>query len=230
MDPRRRAYLKAMEIDVWVPRARADPPALGDPPGIAGATPDVGSEDAAWDALALEVSQCTRCELASTRNRTVFGIGSSHADWLIVGEAPGAEEDRLGEPFVGRAGQLLNAMLASIGLSREQVFIANILKCRPPRNRDPAAAEITECRAYLDRQIAHIRPKIILAVGRVAAQNLLESSSSLGKLRGRRLSYGEHKVPMVVTYHPAYLLRSPREKSKAWRDLLLARSIYRELL
>ena len=153
----------------------------------------------------------------------VFGVGDRRADWLIVGEAPGADEDRQGEPFVGRAGKLLDPMLQAIGLQREQVYIANILKCRPPDNREPTPAEAASCRPLLHRQIALIRPRIILAVGRVAAQNLLETETPIGKLRGRVHTFGPARLPLVVTYHPAYLLRSPREKRKSWDDLRLAR-------
>jgi len=165
----------------------------------------------------------TACGLCSSRTQTVFGVGNRQADWLIVGEAPGADEDRQGEPFVGRAGKLLNPMLQAIGLKREQVYIANILKCRPPENRDPAPTEATSCRPFLERQIALIQPRIILAVGRIAAQNLLATDTQIGKLRGRVHHFGAARIPLVVTYHPAYLLRSPREKRKSWDDLRLAR-------
>ncbi len=153
----------------------------------------------------------------------MFGVGNQSAEWLVIGEAPGADEDRQGEPFVGWAGQLLNAMLASIGLKREQVYIANILKCRPPNNRDPKPEEAAACAAFLQRQIELIQPKLILVVGRVAAQNLLQSDAPIGKLRGR-VHQLESGVPVIATYHPAYLLRSPQEKRKAWADLCLARS------
>ena len=147
-------------------------------------------------------------------------------EWLVIGEAPGAEEDRQGEPFVGRAGQLLNSMLLAIGLSREQVYIANILKCRPPNNRDPRPEEERACRDYLERQIRLIRPKIILAVGRIAAQNLMKVDTPIGKMRGRTYSYQDTGIPVVITYHPAYLLRSPLEKRKAWQDLLYAKRVF----
>ncbi|VAW76358.1 Uracil-DNA glycosylase, family 4 [hydrothermal vent metagenome] len=176
----------------------------------------------AWDELKTAVSQCQLCELHSSRTQIVFGVGSQHADWLVIGEAPGRDEDLQGEPFVGRAGQLLNAMLLAIGLKREQVFIANILKCRPPGNRDPKAEEIVCCEAYLARQIALLQPKIILAVGRIAAQNLLKSDTPIGVLRGEVHHYAETGIPVIATYHPAYLLRSPSEKRKAWQDLQLA--------
>jgi uracil-DNA glycosylase family 4 len=178
-----------------------------------------------WQALRAKVAACTRCTLSATRTQTVFGVGSMSAQWLIVGEAPGAEEDRQGEPFVGRAGLLLNSMLRAIGLAREQVYIANVLKCRPPGNRDPNPAEATECLPYLDQQIALLKPKIMLAVGRIAAQNLLRTDKTLGSLRQQVHSFGVSKVPMVVTYHPAYLLRTPGDKRKAWEDLKFAREV-----
>ena len=181
-----------------------------------------------WTALAACVAECTRCELHQGRTQTVFGVGDRAARWLVIGEAPGAEEDKRGEPFVGRAGALLNAMLAAIGLSREAVYIANILKCRPPHNRDPKPAEVLACAAYLERQIALIQPTIILAVGRIAAQNLLKVDTPIGRLRGQLHHYGDRSIPVVVTYHPAYLLRSPSEKRKAWDDLRLALACCRE--
>ena len=182
-------------------------------------------EAADWPELRARVAACTRCPLSATRTQTVFGVGNPHADWLIVGEAPGAEEDRKGEPFVGRAGQLLNSMLRAIGLAREQVYIANVLKCRPPGNRDPNPSEAAECLPYLERQIALLKPKIMLAVGRIAAQNLLRTDKTLGALRQQVHRFGLSQVPLVVTYHPAYLLRSPTEKRKAWEDLKFAREV-----
>jgi uracil-DNA glycosylase family 4 len=175
-----------------------------------------------WDTLARCVADCTQCNLHGGRTQTVFGVGNRAAEWMIIGEAPGAEEDAQGEPFVGRAGQLLNAMLQSIGLRREQVYIANILKCRPPKNRDPLPEEAQQCWPYLKRQIELVAPKIILAVGRIAAQNLLLTDQAIGRLRGRIHTHAESGIPMVVTYHPAYLLRTPSEKRKAWEDLRLA--------
>lgn len=177
-----------------------------------------------WPELCEQVAGCSVCpELVANRTQTVFGVGNPQADWLVIGEAPGAEEDRQGEPFVGRAGQLLNAMLGAIGLQREQVYIANILKCRPPNNRDPKPEEAEACSAFLQRQIALVQPRIILVVGRIAAQNLLHTDTPIGKLRGtvHLLANG---LPVVVTYHPAYLLRSPQDKRKAWADLCLARN------
>jgi len=178
-----------------------------------------------WEALQAQVAGCTACDLHRTRTRTVFGVGNKQAEWLVIGEAPGAEEDRQGEPFVGRAGQLLNAMLLAIGLRREQVYIANILKCRPPNNRDPSPEEVACCEPYLKRQVALLKPKIILAVGRIAAQNLLKTDTRIGALRGKRYAYADTGIPVVVTYHPAYLLRSPKEKRKAWQDLLYAQKM-----
>lgn len=176
-----------------------------------------------WEELTAEAGQCTACGLCATRTQVVFGVGHRRAEWLVIGEAPGADEDRQGEPFVGRAGKLLNPMLQAIGLEREQVYIANIVKCRPPENREPTSTEAGKCRPFLERQIDLIRPRIILAVGRIAAQNLLETDTQIGKLRGRAHRFGAARIPLVVTYHPAYLLRSPREKRKAWDDLRLAR-------
>jgi uracil-DNA glycosylase len=178
-----------------------------------------------WPELRARVAACTRCALCTTRTQTVFGVGSQTAEWLIVGEAPGAEEDRQGEPFVGRAGQLLNSMLRAVGLAREQVYIANVLKCRPPGNRDPAPGEAAECLPYLEQQIALLKPKIMLAVGRIASQNLLRTEVTLGRLRQQVHTFGISRVPLVVTYHPAYLLRTPTDKRKAWEDLKFAREV-----
>ena len=175
--------------------------------------------------LKRQVSKCELCELHRSRTQTVFGIGHPAADWLIIGEAPGVDEDRKGEPFVGRAGQLLTNMLRAIGLAREEVFIANILKCRPPNNRDPKQEEIEKCRPYLRQQIELIKPKIILAVGRIAAQSLLNTDTPIGRLRGKRFSYEDTEIPLIATYHPAYLLRSPQQKRKAWEDLKFALEI-----
>ena len=180
--------------------------------------------------LANQVEACDQCELHKSRTQTVFGVGNKNADWLIVGEAPDADEDFKGEPFVGRAGKLLNAMLFSMGLQRQEVFIANILKCRPPKNRDPKINEVEACEKYLRQQIALIKPKIILALGRIAAQNLLKSDTPIGKMRGNSYLYPDTNLPVVVTYHPAYLLRSPREKRKVWQDIRFAQDTYRELV
>ncbi len=172
-----------------------------------------------WPGLRARVADCRACGLHATRRQSVFGAGDPAADLMIIGEAPGAEEDSQGEPFVGRAGVLLNAMLLAIGLKREQVFIANILKCRPPGNRDPAADEALHCEPFLQRQIELINPRVILAAGRVAAQNLLHTQETLGRLRGKPQRLGARQTPLVITYHPAYLLRSPEQKARAWEDL-----------
>lgn len=178
-----------------------------------------------WDDLSAHVSKCTLCALHKGRSQTVFGTGDRRARWLIVGEAPGADEDRLGEPFVGRAGKLLNAMIRAVGADREQLYIANIVKCRPPDNRNPRPDEADCCAPYLQRQIQLLQPKLILAVGRVAANNLLGNETTLGALRGKVHEYAPEGIPLVVTYHPAYLLRKPSDKSKAWDDLRLAMSV-----
>ncbi len=175
-----------------------------------------------WPALRQAVDDCRACALHSSRGRTVFGVGDEKAEWLLVGEAPGVEEDRQGEPFVGQAGRLLDNMLAALGLQRgRNVYIANVLKCRPPGNRNPEPEEIEQCAPHLSRQIELIRPRLILGLGRFAAQMLLKSNASIASLRGRAHDYAG--IPLVITYHPAYLLRNLPDKSKAWADLLLAR-------
>ena len=214
----RRAYLRAMGIDLWIPR---DQVAVEPENAEAGAPVEAAAYG--WDELRSAVAACTRCALHESRTQTVFGVGSLSADWLIIGEAPGAEEDRRGEPFVGRAGKLLDEMLLAIGEKRESVFIENILKCRPPNNRDPSPDEAASCRPYLERQIELVKPKIILAVGRIAAQQLLQSDAPVGRLRGKVHQLGA--TPLVVTYHPAYLLRSPSQKRKSWDDLCLAAGV-----
>ncbi len=175
-----------------------------------------------WLQLYSEIKKCTNCALHQRRTQAVPGVGDIHADWMLIGEAPGFEEDKKGEPFVGRAGRLLNKMLAAIGLDRRQVYITNVVKCRPPENRNPRPEETTACEDYLHRQIQMVKPKIILALGRIAANALLNSSAPVGKLRGRVYYYQELKLPIVITYHPAYLLRSPQQKRAAWDDLKLA--------
>ena len=218
LSPKHYAVLQSIGIDVWI---RREPGALID--SLSAEQLDLSSaEPSVWHELQKQVAACTRCGLHRHRTQTVFGVGNKTASWLVVGEAPGKEEDRQGEPFVGRAGQLLNAMLMAIGLTREEIYIANILKCRPPKNRDPSREEVANCESYLERQIELLSPRIILAVGRVAAQNLLKSEKPIGRMRGQVYSYGKRSIPVVVTYHPAYLLRSPGEKRKAWKDLLLA--------
>lgn len=216
----RLSYLKALGIDVWVRRELA---AISAPGDVSRRAVTVNEMD--WEELSAAVSLCTKCGLHQGRFQTVFGVGNREADWMLIGEAPGAEEDRQGEPFVGRAGQLLNAMLTAIGLERSTVYIANILKCRPPSNRDPRPEEALCCEPYLKRQIALVKPRIILALGRIAAQNLLKTEAPIGRMRGKIYEYEPLKIPIVVTYHPAYLLRSPTQKARAWEDLLTARRL-----
>jgi len=216
--------LRAMDIPVWITRGVEE---ISANPDLDVPDRDVPDQDinAIWDGLEREVAGCTQCQLHQTRTQTVFGVGNRTAQWMIIGEAPGADEDRQGEPFVGKAGLLLNQMLRAVGLARSDVYIANILKCRPPGNRDPGPAEVGACSAHLSRQIALIRPGLILAVGRIAAQNLLDQDQPVGKLRGVVHEFGASKIPVVVTYHPAYLLRSQSQKRKAWSDLCLARRV-----
>jgi DNA polymerase len=186
------------------------------------------AEDApAWAELRAQVAVCTQCELHQGRTQTVFGVGNERAEWMLIGEAPGAEEDKQGEPFVGRAGQLLTSMIVAMGMRREDVFICNILKCRPPSNRDPKPEEAAACSGYLRRQIELVKPKIILAIGRIAAQNLLNTDTPIGKMRGRVYKHPTKDIPVIVTYHPAYLLRSPSEKRRSWQDLQFAMRVYR---
>jgi DNA polymerase len=175
-----------------------------------------------WIELKQAVPGCTACGLHKTRTQTVFGVGDEGADWMLIGEAPGAEEDRLGEPFVGQAGKLLDNMLAAIGLKRgENVYIANVLKCRPPGNRNPEPEEVARCSPFLERQIELVKPKLVVAMGRFAAQTLLATDASVASLRGRVHAYAG--VPLIVTYHPAYLLRNLPDKAKAWADLVFAK-------
>lgn len=225
LSSRQRACLEAMGVTVWVQQTAPPGPApVSTPaptPSQAVVTASGPNDD--WEVLELAVRQCQRCELGKTRTQTVFGVGNRQAELMLIGEAPGAEEDRQGEPFVGRAGQLLNEMLKAIGLQRQQVYIANILKCRPPNNRDPKPEEAAECTAYLYRQIELIQPKLILALGRIAAQRLLKTDTALTRLRGKVHQHPETGIPLVVTYHPAYLLRTPMDKRKAWEDLLFLR-------
>ena len=247
LDARRRACLEAIGIELWSrrltdgsavgangraqpgsPAARHANPKLPPPAVDTAAPPDTGPSaldqvsQLGWDALRSAVADCHACVLHQTRTQTVFGVGDPDADLMIIGEAPGADEDRQGEPFVGRAGQLLTAMLAAIGLGREQVYIANIIKCRPPGNRDPHSEEAASCQAYLHRQIELIKPRLILSVGRVSAHSLLGTDESEGRLRGRAHRFDPGDLPLIVTYHPAYLLRRPQEKAKAWQDLQAA--------
>ncbi len=217
-------YLQTIGVDVYWSKDR-----MNINPAFISPSKSILEENKLWKNLRQRVLKCQQCELHESRKQTVFGIGNYNADWLIIGEAPGAEEDRQGEPFVGRAGELLNSMLLACSLQREEVFIANILKCRPPNNRDPKPTEVVACSAYLREQIDLIQPKIILAVGRIAAQNLLQTETPIGKMRGHNYQYSDTGIPVIVTYHPAYLLRAPREKRKAWKDLQLAMQVYQEI-
>ena len=238
-DERQHKLLQAMGVRLWspvaepvgevlesapVPMAAQEP--VAPPIRVQRTAGPIASMD--WPALQAAVAGCTACALCGSRTQTVFGVGHPQAHWMIVGEAPGEEEDRQGEPFVGKSGQLLDNMLAAIGLTRggsdpaRQVYIANVLKCRPPANRNPHADEVAQCEPFLRRQIELVQPKIILAMGRFAVTSLLQSDAAIGKLRGRVHQVGG--VPTVVTYHPAYLLRNLTDKAKAWDDLCLARA------
>jgi uracil-DNA glycosylase family 4 len=220
---RRREYLEAIGIDLWVPRTAAAAPApAAQALSVTPLVPTPGEPEEAvaarWGALREEVLHCTRCPLHLTRTQGVLGVGPKRADWLVIGEAPGAEEDRRGEPFVGAAGQLLDAMLRAIGLDRTR-----------NGNRDPKPEEVAACMPYLERQIKLLQPRLMLAVGRIAAQNLLATDAPLARLRGRVHYFGELNTPLVVTYHPAYLLRTPGDKRKAWEDLKFARNLFQQL-
>ncbi|MEA3640325.1 MAG: uracil-DNA glycosylase [Lamprobacter sp.] len=212
----------------WPTEADARDIAQDRRPQAPGPAPDLAADQHAianmdWDALDANVTECRRCKLCETRTKTVFGTGNRQAELLFIGEGPGQDEDRQGEPFVGRAGQLLNKMLAAVGLKREQVYIANIVKCRPPGNRNPEPDEASACRPYLERQIALIQPKLIVSLGAVSANNLLGNTEAVGRLRGKPHQYqpsqGTAPIPLIVTYHPSYYLRSPAEKAKGWQDL-----------
>ncbi|RMG54042.1 MAG: uracil-DNA glycosylase [Gammaproteobacteria bacterium] len=240
---RQLAALQAMGIPVWQRRAQGESPtdtavqdAVVEDPHAEPAAPvsraaseavpvpeqvdDVATLD--WEALEARVQSCRRCALAEGRNRVVFGDGNRSADWMFIGEGPGAEEDRQGLPFVGRAGKLLDRMIEACGMQRGDVYIANVVKCRPPGNRDPKPEEVAACAPYLRRQIELVSPRVIVVLGRVAAHALLDTDSPLGRLRGAPHLYDDTGIPMIVTYHPAYLLRNPADKRKAWEDLKLA--------
>jgi uracil-DNA glycosylase family 4 len=219
-------YLEAMGIQVWKLRQSPLPGPVQDEPVATGSSDrdDISGPESEWEKLQAEVAACRKCGLCEGRTQAVFGAGDDRADWMIIGEAPGKSEDEQGVPFVGRAGQLLTEMIRAIGLKREEVFITNIVKCRPPNNRDPKPDEAEACFGYLERQIAWIKPKIILAVGRIAAQRLLKTDQPLSRLRGAIHHLDD--TPVIVIYHPAYLLRSLLEKRKAWDDLQLAMATY----
>ncbi len=201
MQTNKLTYLEAMGIQTWQLKNHTQPV----------------DNSTNWECLRQTVKGCTKCALAQSRTQTVFGVGSEQAELMVIGEAPGFNEDQQGEPFVGRAGQLLTAMLRAVGFSRNQVFIANVIKCRPPNNRDPLPEEIAQCTPFLEEQIALVKPKVLLAVGKVAAHHLLKQTTSMAALRNQVHQYQD--IPLVVTYHPAYLLRSPKEKRKAFEDL-----------
>jgi DNA polymerase len=235
-------YLQAMGIESWLPHsatlvtAAPEPLATAvEPPPVAvqmisavpAALPNKTKPTDSWEILQAEVANCQKCALCQTRTQTVFGSGNQQADWLFVGEAPGEQEDLQGQPFVGVAGSLLTEMIRAMGLNREQVYIANILKCRPPHNRDPKVDESLACQTFLLRQIALLEPKIMVAVGRIAAQQLLKTSDALAKLRGKLHQF--NNIPLLVVYHPAYLLRDLRQKSKAWQDFQLAIKTYQAM-
>jgi uracil-DNA glycosylase len=224
-------YLQAMGVDVWQLREPDSVASLESVSPIEQAEINTESSDESlideWSQLHREVSVCQHCQLCESRTQTVFGSGNQQADWMLIGEAPGQNEDREGLPFVGKAGQLLTEMIRALGLRREQVYIANVLKCRPPANRDPQANEVAACADYLHRQIELVKPKIILAVGRIAAQNLLKTQEPLARLRG--VVHHLEDRPLIVIYHPAYLLRSLLEKRKAWQDLQFAIRTYNHL-
>lgn len=212
---KQKEYLAAMGIQVW--KMKKSPDLIATKSDLEKNMPCTNS----WENLQQQVVGCKLCSLHQTRKNTVFGVGNRQSKLLLIGEAPGATEDELGEPFVGRAGKLLDSMLEAIDLKRKDIFIANILKCRPPNNRDPLPEEVNLCAPYLNQQIALLQPKLIVALGRVAAHFLLNTTSpSLGSLRTKTFQYGEQKIPLIVTFHPAYLLRSPSEKARAYEDLL----------
>ncbi len=234
LDDRRTEILGDMGIPVWRLRSgnmnedvQEDARAVSstDMSPAADCTVDENECTGSLEEIAVRISGCRKCPLHKTRTNTVPGTGNPGADWMFVGEGPGEQEDLQGMPFVGRSGELLTSMIAALGMERHAVFIANVVKCRPPGNRDPDPGEVEACEPYLKRQLELVRPKVIVALGRVSAQVLLKTTHSLAQIRGKVHQYGPGGVPLVVTYHPAYLLRSPGQKKKAWDDLLLARSL-----
>jgi uracil-DNA glycosylase len=241
LDRRRAVIWQAMGLGpVWQLRATVpEAPEVGASAALESKPPDPADSIALadWPVLRGRVAACTACGLCNTRTQTVFGVGNEQAHWMIVGEAPGAEEDARGEPFVGQAGRLLDNMLASVGMSRraeaahEAVFIANVLKCRPPNNRNPEPHEVASCEPFLRRQLELVGPRLVVVMGRFAAQSLLATDTSIAALRGKvhRIDVAGRRVPVIVTYHPAYLLRNLADKSKSWADLCLARATYRGL-
>ena len=231
------APIAAPRAEPVMPAAAVERPRVASTPvvlraasaGTSAALPATAVQAMDWPELQAAVEACRACGLCESRRQAVFGVGNPQAHWMLVGEAPGEQEDLQGEPFVGKSGQLLDNMLRAIGLTREtaeparQVYIANVLKCRPPHNRNPDPQEVLRCEPYLQRQVELVRPRLILAMGRFAVQSLLKTAEPIGRLRGKPHSY--HGVPVVVTYHPAYLLRNPLDKARAWEDLCLAREL-----
>ena len=228
MDPARRLrYLQALGVEPWQLRERGTSAAKGQAAVIAperghvaepAAAPTVVPAD--WEGLQAAVASCRKCRLCETRTNTVFGVGPRQAPLMVIGEGPGADEDARGEPFVGRAGKLLDEMLRAIGRSRkDNTFITNVVRCRPPGNREPADDEAEACRPYLEQTLRLVKPKLIVALGRIAAQRLLATDTPIGKMRGQTYSWGPDATPLMVTYHPAYLLRNPADKAKSWEDL-----------
>jgi len=223
---------KSSTLPAPMPKAEQFLAAVAEKMPASGAERSAPIAQLGWDGLRQRIAGCRDCALCSERKQAVVGVGDENADWLFVGEGPGAEEDARGEPFVGPAGKLLDAMLAAIDLTRgEDVYIANAVKCRPPSNRTPEAAEMAACAPYLKRQIALLQPRLIVLLGRAAVHALLGEEGSLASLRGKPLAYrdGEREIPVVVTYHPAYLLRTLPDKAKSWEDLCRARALMRSL-
>lgn len=220
-------YLKTMGIQVWVRRnipptlteepspVNSDTAQISSPPAEKNPEPELDD----WDSLQNKVATCMACELHQTRTKTVFGVGNRQADLMLIGEAPNADEDAQGEPFVGQVGQLFNDMLYAIDLKKESVYVTNVVKCSPPENRKPNVHDLACCNTFLQRQIALVQPKLIVALGNVAAHHLLANDTAIGKLRGESFKYGDAKIPLIATYHPAYLLRRPSEKRHTWQDL-----------
>jgi uracil-DNA glycosylase len=237
MDPRRAVLWNRLGLGpIWTERHApcTDQAGEGERP-LEAARPGQALQQMGWDELELAVAGCTACRLCRGRTRTVFGVGSHASEWMVIGEAPGAEEDLRGEPFVGQAGRLLDSILAAAGLGRSAggrsaVYIANVVKCRPPGNRNPEPEEAARCEPYLTRQIELLRPRVILLMGRVAAQALLGTDASIASLRGHahRIDVAGASVPVVVTYHPAYLLRNLADKAKVWADMCLAREVFEQ--
>lgn len=221
-------YLNQLGIQQWQLCTQSSDECAEEPLIIPIEETSFSINDMDWDTLRQAVADCRKCQLCEGRTQTVFGVGDRQAKLMVVGEAPGYHEDQQGEPFVGRAGQLLTAILHAFHLQREQIYIANVLKCRPPNNRDPAIEEVVKCTPYLERQVELLNPNLIIAVGRYAAHFLLETNISLSRLRGKIHQFRQTTIPLIVSYHPAYLLRNPADKRKAFEDWRLALSILKK--